>query len=621
MRKWARETLSKQIRLGDPPWVRHGHTGAILAMVEFVPDREPRGYSLPDDRLIVKIYPQGDLATETGHHTLAREVDSDFAEQHLVRQKYSRLPLKDGRFYSFQEIAFDLSEAYPLTWVMPERQPMVAAHVAQLVLAQWNKAEQKCRTRKRPARSYLLDELRGALESDHDTYAWAKRVGLLDPATPWITISGDDPARPLPNPVALASKTSMLGMTELTFLVGFSHGDLHADNILARVPADGEPLLQDTRLIDLATFEPEASLSRDLATLILSLVREEVQRPMRPREDAKLIEFVLNPVSRTVTPQVAPYVVDAVRDVYSVQRTIQPNFQDLWHPQYLLSVVAQALIHTSYDDVGPDGHWWYFRLAAHAAERFASNRPGFPAPAAGVAQYIDRPDPAPAENRSPAQMEQPAEVPVIGYPISVRDAFCTALGPDLTAMAELLDISGPLPDARTLWDRAESECVLQRLAPAATRLGRRDLMDILTMTHDPPETKQPVGRSMAEEITSLADRLVATVHRAATATSADELQVQSIAPTRLTAELCDLLDAIAVPDTESEDYLEWRMEARGQYRLTRSGLDRLARLLPQNSTSARAGMHRTDLLIDTAEAARADLGALLNLLTDDRTRD
>jgi hypothetical protein len=216
MREWARQTLRKQVRLADPPWVRSGNTGAVLAVVELVPDVEPRGYLPSEDRLIVKVYPQGDLAAETGNHTLATEVDRDFAERHLVPQKHSRLPLKDGRFFSFQEIVFDLSEAYPLTQVTRERQPMVAARAAELVLVEWNKTEQKCRTRKRSARSYLLDELRGALESDHGTYAWAKRVGLLDPAAPRIRIAGDDPTRTLPNPVALASDTSLLGTTALT---------------------------------------------------------------------------------------------------------------------------------------------------------------------------------------------------------------------------------------------------------------------------------------------------------------------------------------------------------------------------------------------------------------------
>jgi hypothetical protein len=618
MREWALGTLHKQVRLADPPWVRRGNTGAVLAVVEFVPAVESCSYFPSEDRLIVKVHPRGDLAAEASRHTLATEVDCDFAAQHLVPQKHSRVPLKDGRFFSFQEIVFDLNEAYPLTQVTHERQPMVAARAAELVLVEWNKTEQRCRTIKQPARSYLLDELRGALKIDHGTYAWAEHVGLLELASTRIRIPGDDPSRPVLNPVALAGDTSVLGTTELTFLVGFSHGDLHADNILARVPIDGVPLLQETRLIDLATFEPEASLSRDIATLILSLVREEVRTPMRPGEDAKLIELVLNPENRTITPQIAPYVVEAVRDVYGARRRIQPKFQDLWHAQYLLSVVAQALIHTSYDNVGSYGQWWYFRLAAHAAECFTSKRREFMFSAADETRYVDRADAALAENFSRAQMPQAAEVPVIGYPVSGRDAFCTALGPDLTAIAKLLGIPGPLPDARSLWDRVESQRVMQQLTSAAIRLGRQDLVDILTITCDPPGTGRPIEPSMTEKLTSLADRMVEAVHRAAAATSPDEMEVLSIAPRRLTIELRDLLDTIALPDTEPRDYLEWRMEAQSQYWLTRSGLDRLIRLLPENRASARVGMHRADLLADTADAARADLAALLDLLAEDR---
>lgn len=387
MHEWARQTLGKQVRLADPPWVRRGNTGAVLALVEFVPDAGPSGYCPSDDRLIVKIYPRGDLAAETGRHTLATEVDHDFAERHLVPQKYSRLPMRNGQFFSFQEIVFDLSEAYPLTQVGYEHQPGVVARVAELVLVKWNKVDQKCRTDKQPARQYLLNELRGALGHGHDPYAWAKGTGFLDLTAPRITDADDDSAQTLTNPLALVGEMSLLGKIELTFLVGFSHGDLHADNILARVPVDGVPLLHETRLIDLATFEARASLSRDLATLILSFVREEVRTQMRPGVDRQLIKFVLNPESRIVTPQIAPYIVEAVRAAYGTHRKIQPKFQDLWHPQYLLSVVAQALIHSSYDNVGPNGRRWYFRLAAYAAECFISKRLNFSLSVAEEAHY------------------------------------------------------------------------------------------------------------------------------------------------------------------------------------------------------------------------------------------
>jgi hypothetical protein len=619
MREWARETLRRQVRLSDPPWVRRGHTGAVLAVVEFVPDGGPGGRFPPDDRLIVKIYPPGDLAAETGSHNLATEIDPDFARRHLVSQRYSRLPLGHRKFFSCQEIAFDLSEAYPLTDVACEHQPAVAACAAELVLVQWNKAEQTSQIRKQPARNYLLGELRGALESGHGTHAWARHARILNPAPRWIRIAADNSGRVLPNPAALADETSLLGARELTFLVGLSHGDLHADNILARVPRVGAPLLRDTRLVDLAAFEQEAPLSRDLATLILSLVREVVRTPMRPGEDAKLIDFVLDPESRAVTPQIAPYIVEAVRSVYGVHRKVQAKFQDLWHPQYLLSVLAQALIHTSYDNIRPDGRWWYFRLAAHAADRFTAGRPGIPSPAAGEAAYIERPDSVPGEDVPPAEVPRAAGTPAVSYPVSVRDEFCAALGPDLTTVAELLDIPGPLPDARSLWDRAESQSLLQRLAPAASHLGRSDLAEMLTGTHDPPETARPVERSLAEKIMGVADLLVAAVGRAAAATSAGELEVLSMAPARLTAELTGLLDTVAVPDAEPRDDAEWRMEARSRYDLTRSGLNRLARLLPDSRASARTGMRRTELLIATVNTARADLAALLDLLADGRS--
>ncbi|GAB3159725.1 hypothetical protein GCM10027290_65020 [Micromonospora sonneratiae] len=218
-------------------------------------------------------------------------------------------------------------------------------------------------------------------------------MGLLDPQARWITIDGGDSAQPLPNPVAMVGDASLLEGIGLTYLVGLSHGDLHADNILARVSEDGTLRVHDARLIDLATFEAQASLSRNIATLVLSLVSEVVRTPLRPGEDTKLIDLVLNPENKTVKPQVAPYVVEAVRDVYSAFRRVLPAYQDSWRPQYLLSVVAQALIHTSYNDAGADGQWWYLRLAARAAHRFLADRSGHQRPGPAGTRRIARPGP------------------------------------------------------------------------------------------------------------------------------------------------------------------------------------------------------------------------------------
>lgn len=360
--RWAQRSNSR-VRLAVPPRVQRGGTGAVVAVIELTALSAPGSQT----RRIVKVYPEGDPAARTGDGPdMFAAVPTEFAERHLVRES-SRHRTESGRWFAFQEIHFDLSEALPLALVDPEHRPAVATYAAELVLLDLN---QERRVGTAPTHHYLRTELRGALDPGHEVRARAERAGLLDREARWITFAGDDQSRILPNPVAMAMDGLIVAGHELNYLIGFCHGDYHQGNILARVTAHGKPRLDDTRMIDLNTFEAGAPISRDIATLALSLVKDVVRGPLVPGADASLIALLLNPEDTAVRPQVAPYVVEAVRGVYGAFRALPPSLQELWRPQYLLSVVAQALIHTSYEDAGPDGQWWYARLAAHAADEF-----------------------------------------------------------------------------------------------------------------------------------------------------------------------------------------------------------------------------------------------------------
>jgi hypothetical protein len=198
LREWARDQLGKRVFLADPQWKQTGKSGAVLARVRFVADGDTADHRSFEERVIVKAYPPGDRAAETGKHARALEVDPAFAEQHLVKQKYARHRMRNGRIFAFQEIPFDLNEAYPLTEVAVPDQPALAKYVAQMVLVKWNKADKDCHTKLLPPHQYLQDELRGALKSGHETHDWAQRTGLLEPGLRWITLAGDDPDRPCP---------------------------------------------------------------------------------------------------------------------------------------------------------------------------------------------------------------------------------------------------------------------------------------------------------------------------------------------------------------------------------------------------------------------------------------
>jgi hypothetical protein len=72
------------------------------------------------------------------------------------------------------------------------------------------------------------------------------------------------------------------------------------------------------------------------------------------------------------------------------------NWSGAWERQYLLSTLALALLFTTYERLGPDGRWWFFRLAALAGRQFVGE-----CPAPDEATEISNPFPAAAPPVAP----------------------------------------------------------------------------------------------------------------------------------------------------------------------------------------------------------------------------
>ena len=139
----------------------------------------------------------------------------------------------------------------------------------------------------------------------------------------------------------------MLRAVEVDYLTGHSHGDLHLDNAVVAGGADGQPMLDDCWLIDLAAFREEAPLTRDVAALVLSVAARRAGAQIDKAEADELIDFVLSPEGHR--PQfIQPYIADSIQQIFQVHQTIPRRWEDIWRAQYLLSIQARALRYTSF---------------------------------------------------------------------------------------------------------------------------------------------------------------------------------------------------------------------------------------------------------------------------------
>lgn len=361
-----RESAASQGGTVDLPsrrWRRVGpHTGAVLAHI--VLERpNARGGSVAH-KMMVKVCPgEQQYHDEAGRTARAWLRAPGFAKDHLVGQPLGGYPVGDGSFLMFQELAGSPGDTRTLgELAFPDR--AVACGVAiRLVLTEWNTVTEPER-RSATVGEYLRMELRDALAEGKSARSWAEGVGAFDVDAQWITVANSGVSGP--NPVLMAQEGSAFDHLGLEYLSGFSHGDLHTDNVMA---SSRDPGPSGIRFIDLSGYEENAPLSRDVVTLLLSTVEPVVRQGLDPVARAQLLDFVVCP-QETAPTHLPPAVVDPVRSVYDVIDNIPMAWREEWRLQCLLSLQAQALIHTSYDDLGPHGRWWFFQLAVRAAARF-----------------------------------------------------------------------------------------------------------------------------------------------------------------------------------------------------------------------------------------------------------
>ncbi|MUN36473.1 NB-ARC domain-containing protein [Actinomadura litoris] len=358
LRRWAR-SLNRTVTVPRRPWRGAGHSGALLAAV-ILGSAEPDAARRPE-KLIVKVCPRALSEEETRRHEHAWQSHPAFAERHLVRQPYAPHPIGDGRSLMFQRIAGRLEEIAPLSLLGAERRPVLLRRTTRVVLDEWNGAGPLLACA--DADAYLRAETRHSANDD----TWLDEVGLSDRDSAWISL-GTGGA--VPNPVHLLGPDSIIAGVQIDYLQGHAHGDLHLANVLAPVSTGQRSRLSDLRFVDLSAYAPDAPLTRDPVTLMLSALLPVVGA--LPEDQAEeLLRHVVSP--RRAFPALLPAAyADAVWAIHEPGMAFAGSLGDEWRTQYLLSVTAHALVHSTYDNAGAAGRWWFVRLAAGAASAFAA---------------------------------------------------------------------------------------------------------------------------------------------------------------------------------------------------------------------------------------------------------
>lgn len=378
LREWAHlNDLSVAAHL--PSWAPpgRGYTGAVLLAVEVAP---------PARTVVVKLLPAGVYRDEPRSHSRAvRSSPAGFAAAHLVGQPFAPYPVSDGRVLMFQDAADNgLRHTAPLGSLSGAEFTEACAQVVRGLLTHWNPADHARPPRRMRASAFLRTELGSAWSGGGSVRAWEQR-SWPGGGRPWVCVDG----LMLPNPYLMVDGHGGLSDPEISVMTGLAHRDLHLENVL--VPRSRGAVRGDRyRLIDLSSFDADAALSGDIATMLLSALAPVVREPMPAAQQRALLGYIVDPRAehaQAIPPHVAQRI-DCVRDTAA---EVMRHWLDPWTDQFLLSVHATSLIFTSFTDLGPVGRDWYMRLAAHAGGQFLTSRGVTPPEADNMISSADPP--------------------------------------------------------------------------------------------------------------------------------------------------------------------------------------------------------------------------------------
>jgi len=329
---------------------------------------------------------------ESRRHAAALEnAPREFRARHLVESAFEPVQCPDGAVVVGQFLA----DGRPLGAVDVDQLAGACRAVWGEVLEEW--AGTGYDYQPTTVAALLQSELGGSFRAGGWLREWAQEQGLLEPA--FLKLRHE--RKPLPNPWRIFAEESPANQAEVHCLVGRTHGDLHGDNIL--VPVDhGQVRAAEFRLIDLATYEAKAPLSRDLATLLVSLCWRQIGAESERVRSAFLDYLVRDHRDERLddaVPADVRKIIDALREP-AVEFVKRNNWDPVvWHRQLRVSLLAQAMLHSTYTSGTSQARKWCLRLAC----RLTRGLLGPKAPRTGPTKEFDagKAVSAPA-NRRPA---------------------------------------------------------------------------------------------------------------------------------------------------------------------------------------------------------------------------
>lgn len=348
-----------KIRSGTIEERSRGFTGAQLAKALVV-----RAAGQPEPRwCMIKFCPSVPLKHQREnrrHWAALQEAPREFRRDHLVEIAFPTANCPQNAFVVGQFMA----DGIPLGKVALERRADACKTIWRKMLLGWIGDDYD--SEQATVAGLLTCELGDAFKTDGWLHGWARKRGLLTPDL--LELPGE--SEPLPNPWRLFAKDMPATRRKIHYLVGRTHGDLHRDNVL--VPQyDGIVSADDFRLIDLATYDARAPLSRDLATLLISLCWREIGKSSPDSQSTFLTYLERDKRDKSLDdgmPGRVRKIIDALRDPalrFVVDKGGDP---EQWHRQLKVSLLAQAMLHSAYESGTPDARRWCARLAGRLTQ-------------------------------------------------------------------------------------------------------------------------------------------------------------------------------------------------------------------------------------------------------------
>ncbi|MCO5967004.1 hypothetical protein [Actinoallomurus soli] len=590
---WA-EGIGCQVKVPPVPWTRKSRfTDAKLLAILL---RTPDGGS---ETVMIKVCARRDGLGEARRRATIQRNRPDFAQRFLVAQSDPGVPIEPDRYLLFSTVTVELAKTVTLRDVGHAHLPALCRTLTEILMTEWN--GESLGRRFRPSSDsmtvaeYLQWELCDALCDEvarRRIEAWGVNAEDAD----WIALAEE--GRSLPNPVRMANAGALVSDKKIICLMGDAHGDAHLDNVVVQRTESGGIEAGSMRLIDPAASIEPAPLSRDIATLALSIalqlfVEQQEANPgyrLTRGEARDLIHLLLHPRDRETT-DLPPYISQSIRNVYETAYAALGGRTDLWRDQYLLSLQAQALKYLSYSSIDENQCWWFFRLAARAAEAFLNNR--------GCLRPSELPEPVgpgPHDGAAtvpalPAKDQRPPD-PVPHSDDPQEDAESTPPSRGASTTADSGD-SADLPDAAPK-DRLED----------SGKDRAEDVGDLL------PETLQPE----LERLIAGAGRLIRQLARLEDCRTPDQVVDGARAPRHLAETLQRWLAALPAIDLDERLPIDLRdqwAKARGD---ASASVQSVLRGLPADRCQAVRAWKCRNGLDNEAVALRGRLADLAVLL-------